>query len=329
MNSSASSFDKGVDSVMSIQLEDNGQVIKLSHPIEELRRELLKPKYEPLYGRRSILDTIEQLGQNIQLSQTPENQGKVDKTKRENDETPTKQRLYPIQLLKANIEFIRKILGLNEAVKLQELRDTLIRLGAKNSSDEGMFAIVYPFVLTEVANVPVWEVDRVYFTPEANRLAPITYLYCVVNSYAQLLNCHPVVALAYILCDVPLRHHDILIIIEGSRIEIVVNHPEASAEAVRKLYSLVRNSMIREIREVKGRWARPRSSTRRIVALGKFVIDNPDLKWSELVEKWNAEHPGWEYKNVNSMAAAYSRLKNRMRKGTGFVKYWFADSAGF
>lgn len=298
------------------------------HPIEDLRRELLKPKYEPLYGKQLILETLEGLRRQMKSPGEKEDEGRIDKVKHEQEDSFVTRKPPSVQYLRSNAEFIRKILGLDNIVKLENLRDMLLKLGAKSSSEEGIFAIVYPFLLTEVAKVHVWEVDRVYFTPEAHRLIPVMYLYSVINTYAELLNCHPIVALAFILCDVPIHRDDILIIIEGSRIEIVINHPEASAEAVRKLYSLVRNSMIREMREVRGKWARPRSSTRRIVALGKFVIDNPNLSWNELVKKWNAEHPGWEYKNVNSMAAAYSRLKSRMRKGTGFVKYWFADSVG-
>ena len=298
------------------------------HPIEDLRRELLKPKYEPLYGKQSILETLEGLGRQMKPQNEKGNDALLQKMKRDQENAFLTREPPSVEYLRSSADLIRKILGLDNVVKLEGVKDTLLSLGAKSSSDEGIFAIVYPFLLTEVAKVRVWEVGRVYFTPESHKLTPIMYLYSVINTYADLLNCHPVVALGFLLCDAPINREDILIIIEGSRIEIVVNHPEASAEAVRKLYSLVRNSMIREMREVRGKWARPRSSTRRIVALGKFVIDNPNLSWEELVKKWNAEHPGWEYKNVNSMAAAYSRLKGRMRKGTGFVKYWFADSSG-
>lgn len=298
-----------------------------NHRIEDLRREFLKPKYAPLYGMEPLMETLPGVAQQVHFSEEARFD-EVYSLKEGYESTVLVPEESFLGRLRSNAEIVRKILGLDNTVRLEDLRDVLLNLGAKTSSEEGIFPIVYPLHLDKVANVSVWEVDRLYFTPNAYRVSPIMYLYSITNQYAETLKCHPVVALAFLLCNIPVRNEALLIIVERFRIEIVVNHPEASAEAVRKMYSLVRNSMIRSVREVRGKWARPRSSTRRVVTLGKFIVDNQGVGWEELLRKWNSEHPGWEYKNVNSMAAAYSRLKAKMRKGTGFVKYWFADSAG-
>jgi hypothetical protein len=230
--------------------------------------------------------------------------------------------------LSVNTRAIRDLLGINPVEKLSKIRGALIGIGASENSREGMLSIIYPYHLTEVARASVWEVDRLYFVPEASgdgSYAPIMFLYCAIDAYAQALHCHPAIALAFLLADVQLPREEFIAIIEKTRMEIIINHPEVSPESVRKLYSLVRNAMIREFREVKGKWARPRPATKRMIALGKFVVGNNQLSLEELLQKWNAAHPEWEYKNVNSMAAAYSRLKGRMRRGVGLVRYWFTN----
>lgn len=158
--------------------------------------------------------------------------------------------------------------------------------------------------------VKFWDIGYVYIprTPRRYIDNPLIFLLYASSVLSTRLKCHPALALGAIMSDEPLHGDHLIIVRDSNYLSIQVDHPEISAEIVRKAYTQIRNLMIAEKRKIWGRWARPRDSSQRVLTLIPFIQENKETGWDNLFKEWNVKHPEWAYRSIGSMQAVYYRL---------------------
>jgi len=198
----------------------------------------------------------------------------------------------------------REKLGLRNPVRLGELRDILIGLGAKETPPG--LRIVYPRRPDDGDYI---DVGFLYYDWRKNEL-----LHAVRNLADVLVNWsdwHPAEAIAFLFCNRrPLSRDIPRVYRQGKEITIKVGL-DVKPDALAKLYSRTRTNVIREIRGFVGKTARPRQASLRVQTLLNFSLDNPTFKGDELRRIWNEKYPHWQYGSVHSLNAVISRAAKK------------------
>lgn len=201
----------------------------------------------------------------------------------------------------------REILGLSEPIPLTDLEDMLTSFGAKKTVLPRK--VFYP---RQPEYGQYVDVGVLYYHPwRAELLSKVCDL---ANGLANGLNWHPAEAVAFIFCDtVPSRREIPRVYRQGNEITIRVR-PNLKPESLARLYSEVRNEVIKEIRGIKGKRARPRALSEGVRTLLDFCRENPTLRGEELRRAWKKEYPSWEYGTAHSLSVVLSRAKKTVRR---------------
>jgi len=268
------------------------------------------------YGRWEVLEAVFQIRKyGSEFERRPERRGKKDKER---------EKIIKLELLSRRLYWweqdprarrwsfrakkCREILGLSEPIPLTDIEDVLISFGAKKTVLPRK--VFYP-------RQPVYrqyvDVGVLYYDPwRAELLSKVCdWANCLVNG----LNWHPAEAIAFLLCDTVPPRREIpacRFYRQGGEITIKVA-PNAKPEALARLYSQVRNEVIKDIRGIKGKRARPRALSLRVRTLLGFCRASPTLRGEELRRAWKEKYPSWEYGTVHSLSAVLSRAKKRIR----------------
>jgi hypothetical protein len=150
-----------------------------------------------------------------------------------------------------------------------------------------------------------------------------------VNYVSETLNCHPGLALAFLLCDMPIHRDSVTVVLSpyaslspSQGLSLYVGRPQVPVWTVTFIYRLARQMAL--IMSNKGKPVakspRPRAATQRVTALVGLANETKKLKWAERLSKWNDENPEWKYDNVNSMRAVYYRAVAKTRRPAGRLK---------
>jgi len=198
----------------------------------------------------------------------------------------------------------RALLGLSSPVRLDKLKEVLMELGAKDNPPG--LKISYP---QQPQDGDYISVGFLYYDWRRNKL--LHNVHTLANHLANVLNWHPAEVTAFLFCNKqPLSRDIARVYKQGREITIKVG-PNVQPDAVAKLYSKARNEVIKEIRGIKGKTARPRRLSLRVRTLLDFSLENPALKGEELRRVWNEKYPHWEYGSVHSLTVVISRAAKK------------------
>ncbi len=137
-----------------------------------------------------------------------------------------------------------------------------------------------------------------------------------VSNTSMALNCHPALALAFLLCDTPVHRDAVTVVLSpytslspDEGLSLYVGRPQVAAWLVAWVYRLARQIALVHSTGPKAPAGTPRfrEATPRVLSLVGFVNGTKGLGWTDRLWLWNTEHPEWEYDNVNSMSAVYYR----------------------
>ena len=198
----------------------------------------------------------------------------------------------------------REILGFSEPVRLSELKEVLIGLGAKETPPG--LKVFYPQRPKRGEHV---DVKFLYYRWRDNTV--LRSMCETIDSLVNRLDLHPAEALAFLLCDITPLKRSIFprVYRQGEEITIKVS-PNIKPDALAKLYSEVRSEVIRQIRGVKGKTARPRQASERVQKLLDFSFET-NLKGEALLRVWNDKYPHWRYGTVHSLNVVISRAAKK------------------
>jgi len=202
-------------------------------------------------------------------------------------------------------EKYREILGFHKPVALNELKDALVGLGAKETPPSG-YRIFYPRCPVYLGYI---DVGILYCPRDAQLLKKVCVM---VDTLVNSLEWHPAEVLAFLFCNItPLGRESVpRIYKQGKEITIKVR-PNMKPDALARLYSKVRSGVIREIRGIKGKTARPRQASLRVQTLLDFTLENSELRGDARLREWNEKYPHWRYGNVHSLNAVISRAAKK------------------
>ena len=196
----------------------------------------------------------------------------------------------------------RAALDIHTPIPISQLRDQLHLI----DKGDRKIKLDYPVFKNDVLGSKLWSIHTIYLDGNNANLVAFKNL---IDKFAQLLNAHPAMILAYVLCDVNINSSNIEFFQDRDSIVIQVRNPErVSPKALMKAYSITRNSLS------------IRSTERFDLGLGgkkhslhKFILANPDLSWEKKLRKWNNRTQtiwmGWRYSSVPSMQASYTRIR--------------------
>lgn len=229
--------------------------------------------------------------------------------------------------LKPRVQDFRTILlGLSKPVPLNKLKEILLELGASERSDGA--PLPYPkgeYLLEDIRgvhNVPtggLLDLDYVYIP--MNRTHRLSLLYHFILTLSHILDCHPSIALAFVICDImPKAYTGPTIIKSGNKLNIQVHSPDTAPQQVSEIYTIGRNIILEKRRQVQGRWTRPRRYSDKVLKLLRFKMDNPKVRWKDLIIQWNnqceKDNPHWKFSNLHSMQVTYYRALRKTGKIT-------------
>lgn len=199
---------------------------------------------------------------------------------------------------------VRETLGLHNPVRLCQLREVLMGLGAEESPPG--LRIPYP---RRPDDGDCIDVCCLYYDW---RKKEVLHNVCrLAEMLANQLGWHPAEAIAFVFCSKNPLSADVPRVYRQGK-EITIKVPlDAKPEALARMYSRARTGAIREIRGVTGKTARPRRASVRVQTLLDFCIENPELKGDRLRTAWNSRYPDWQYGSAESLNAVVSRAAKR------------------
>ena len=156
----------------------------------------------------------------------------------------------------------------------------------------------------------------------------------VIHLVSVRLNCHPALALAFLLCELPVQQDEVTVVIHhpyrrgeyeaDPNITLYASRPDVPIWVASYLYQIARLIVLRMRALVREEpcvgTPRPRGISEKVHALTTSVEGTSRLDWKQRLSEWNAEHPEWKYRNVNSMRAVYYRAKAVRTRGKGGVR---------
>lgn len=213
---------------------------------------------------------------------------------------------------------VRLKLGISSPIKLEEIKDSFLKLGwtmvvldTEGTSDET--ATYFPYLKMDafIEGYRICEVGYIGVIGQDNtQKLDIFYLQSAVSYLSYLLNVHPAVALAVILSSLS----DFPSVIEA----IKYTDGGTSHIWVNVFSSITRPKAVSAIYSAARTLDRPRyrAPAERTSTLLQFVAYNKELRWIDLLEKWNKEKSSQQYKDINSMRTTYYRAKRKWQKDT-------------
>lgn len=282
--------------------------------LEDKTWEILEPDWEPPYDETDLNEVLRDIRDYKPL--IPERKKQL-KTRWKswtlpNVQTPTTERLRP------RIEDFRKTqLGLSRPAAFDEVRSTLVKLGAKESMSSGAIIPIRYYKRRRIARPYQigkghWELGSVYISFN-HRLLILVQL---VEAISHRLKCNRAEALGFILCDIrPPIHFGPNVLVDGQSINMQIPFPEVSPHLVTQLYTETRNKLLKDKRPIQGKWARPRKLSDKVRDLISFVSNTPKLSWQERFKQWNVQHPDWAYSYLRTMQTTYYRASSKYEKG--------------
>lgn len=199
----------------------------------------------------------------------------------------------------------RETLGLSNIVPLRKLKEVLMGLGAEETPRGS--TIFYP---QRPWSGEYIDVKCLYY--HWRKLPLLHNVRKLADILANGLDWHPAEAIAFLFCNMRPISRDVFprVYKQGKEITIKVS-PDIKPDALARLYSGVRTEVIREIRGVKGKTARPRRASLRVQKLLDFGLENPKLKGEALLRAWNERYPNWQYEGVHSLNVVISRAAKK------------------
>jgi hypothetical protein len=231
---------------------------------------------------------------------------------------------------------VRKALGYDAPIPLERLGDELAKIeqGVDKKLAEGFWYPQHdylgPELGPETGGLHIWELGLASLPNP-----PITWGWGNqtfkdhVDSVSETLNCHPALALAFLLCDTPVHRDSVTVVLPpyaylfpDQNISLYVGRPQVAVWLVAWMYRLARQMVLLMNNRGKpiAKSPRPRAETKRVASLISLIGETKRLKWGERLRRWNEEHPEWKYDNVNSMRAVYYRAKAARARAKGKVR---------
>jgi len=233
---------------------------------------------------------------------------------------------------------VRKSLGLEEPVPVKELGIKLVPahiIGAPSST-----VIWYPRLewLERIGRghprLHIWSVylRRIQNPTIDTRMGRLT-LSEIIHLVSGRLNCHPALALAFLLCELPVEQDEVTVVIHhpltgeyeaDPSISMYVSSADVPVWVTTYMYRVSRLIVLGARRQIRHQPSvgtpRPRGVSQKVHDLAAFVLETKNLRWQQRLSKWNNEHPEWEYDNVNSMRAVYYRAAAKARRPASRLK---------
>jgi len=230
----------------------------------------------------------------------------------------------------------RKKLGLGEVVSITNLKNRLLELGAREVVIDKTLILpntqyLLPYgkrIIKDNENTTQYVIELGYINFSLFNFK-LYALWHLVQRYTVFFAWHPVWSVLFIMCDMlppDFKFHKIIPTVisydPGSiitisdekdiRISIEVPSIETSPQVIAETYAKARTMIMRDAREVRGKWARFRPLSNRTKDLIDFVNRTPGLSWAERQKRWEQEYTKYpSYKNENTMAVVYSRAKKK------------------
>jgi len=231
---------------------------------------------------------------------------------------------------------VREALGYDAPIPQERLGDELAKIeqGVDKRLAEGFWYPQHdylgPELGPETGGLHIWDLGLVSLPN-----LPMKWLWGNstfkdhVDFVSETLNCHPALALAFLLCDTPVHRDSVTAVLPpyaslfpDQNISLYVGRPQVAVWLVAWMYGLARQMVLVMNNRGKpiAKSPRPRAGTQRVATLVSLVDETKNLKWAERLSKWNDEHPEWKYDNVNSMRAVYYRAVAKTRRPAGRLK---------
>ncbi len=209
-----------------------------------------------------------------------------------------------------------KRVGITLPIPLEELRGTLLQIGATNENNLTGLPLLY---LKSVEMFPIgnlnqspMEIETLYAPRDtlAETLAAFAHSIAAMSGYRY----HPAEIITLWFCDIHIFpwEANFKVFKQGPTLEIRVNWVGVKPSSIAKAYSFARDSIIKEIRgKDTGKRTKPKKLSDRTQNLLEFCKERQNLKWEVKLQGWNQIFPDWKFPNVHLMAVVYSRAKKR------------------
>jgi hypothetical protein len=215
---------------------------------------------------------------------------------------------------------LREALGLANPIPIERLGEELLKIDSQIQKGEKWknewISAFYPIDLTrgrtprlgmwllnlvKLPNVPLFADDDSIRTQDA------------IYNITHLLQCHPALALAHLLCDIPVNKDVVTVIITGfGQISVSARGPEVPIWLIQAMYKMGRTAWLYLKTNRFMLSAKPRGTSKRVGVLREFIKQNRKLRWKRLWEKWNTMHPDWKYASINSMRVTFYRTRSQV-----------------
>ncbi len=227
---------------------------------------------------------------------------------------------------------VRKALALEQPVPVEELGTKLVLMGAHLGAP-GSTVIWYPakeWLGRMGIATPRHHIWSVYLHSIPNPAVETRFGKLTVSEVIHLvsgrLNCHPALALAFLLCELPVEQDEVTVVIHhpltgeheaDPNITVYVSSADVPISVASYMYKVARLIVLMARRMIRHQSSvgtpRPRGVSEKVHALAISVEGTKQLSWQQRLSKWNQERPEWRYRSANSMRAVYYRAIARAR----------------